>query len=89
MRWDLGLTATDMAIASNPLSEIADLTGDIILDGLLDDGIDSKLCHQIVNAFREQRNQTLYLVGDRFDSFSYKSHPDRTRRKDARGSQPK
>ena len=67
MRWDLRLTTTDMAIASNPLSEIADLTGDIILDGLLDDGINSKLCHQIVNAFREQRNQTLYLVGDRFD----------------------
>lgn len=67
MRWDLCLTATDMAIASNPLSEIADLPGDIILDGLLDDGINSKLCHQIVNAFREQRNQTLYLVGDRFD----------------------
>ncbi|MCY7286075.1 MAG: AAA family ATPase [Cyanobacteria bacterium CAN_BIN43] len=67
MRWDLRLTTTDMAIASNPLSEIADLTGDIILDGLLDDGINSKLCHQIVNAFREQRNQTLYLIGDRFD----------------------
>ncbi len=67
MRWDLGLTATDMAITSNPLSEIADLTGNIVLDGLLDDGIHSRLTHQIVNAFREQRNQTLYLVGDRFD----------------------
>ena len=67
MRWDLGLTATDITITTNPLTEIADLPGDIILDGLLDDGIDSKLCHQIVNAFREQRNQTLYLVGDRFD----------------------
>ena len=49
MRWDLRLTTTDMAIASDLLSEIADLTGDIILDGLLDDGIGSKLCHQIVN----------------------------------------
>lgn len=67
MRWNLGLTATDITITSDPLSEIADLTGDIILDGLLDDGISSKLCHQIVNAFREQRNQTLYLIGDRFD----------------------
>jgi hypothetical protein len=67
MRWDLRLTATDIAITSDPLAEIADLPGDIVLDGLLDDGIDSKLCHQIVNAFREQRNQTLYLVGDRFD----------------------
>ena len=67
MRWDTRLTATDIAITSDPLSAIADLTGDIVLEGLLDDGIDSKLCHQIVNAFREQRNQFLYLVGDRFD----------------------
>jgi hypothetical protein len=74
MRWDLCLTATDMVIASDPLSEIADLTGDIVLDGLLDDGINSKLTHQIVNAFREQRNQTLYLIGDRFDC-PYKLFP--------------
>lgn len=47
MRWDLGLTATDITITSDPLKEIADLPGDIILDGLLDDGINSKLCHHI------------------------------------------
>lgn len=67
MRWDTRLTATDIAITSDPLSAIADLTGDIVLEGLLNDGIDSKLCYQIINAFREQRNQCLYLVGDRFD----------------------
>ena len=52
MRWDLRLNSTDIVITSDPLSAIADLTGDIVLDGLLDDGINSKLCHQLVNAFR-------------------------------------
>lgn len=67
MRWDVGLTTTEVVINCDPLSAISDLCGDIVLDGLLDDGIDSKLCYQIANCYRQNRNQALYLVGNRFD----------------------
>jgi ATPase family associated with various cellular activities (AAA) len=67
LKWESGWTLTDIEVIEDPLNAIQNLPGDIVLDGLLDDGIDSVLSHQIVNAYRQQRPQSLYLVGDRVE----------------------
>ncbi len=67
MRWESGWAAMDISVPDDPLTVISDLSGNIVLDGLLDEGISSQLCHQLINVFRAQRPQSLYLIGDRFE----------------------
>ncbi len=65
MRWESGWAVTDTPILVHPLAAIKDIPGCIVLDGLLEGGITPQLSHELINAFREQRDQTLYLLGDR------------------------
>ncbi|MGA7953452.1 MAG: AAA family ATPase [Gloeobacterales cyanobacterium] len=66
-RWELGYVPTEIEVTSDPLLVTQHLLGDVVLDGLLVDGFSSKLGYQIINAHRERRDQSLFILGDRFD----------------------
>lgn len=65
MRWEGHWTQTELRVEADPLDRIAALTGEIVLEGLLEQGLSTRLYHQLINAFRANRSQTLYLVGER------------------------
>ena len=66
-KWELAYLPTEIEVIADPLLVTQHLRGDVVLDGLLGDGFSSRLTYQIINAFRERRDQSLYLLGERFD----------------------
>ena len=66
-KWESDYIPTQIEVSSDPLLASQHLRGDVVLDGLLVERFSSKLTYQLINAFRERRDQALYLLGDRFD----------------------